>query len=197
MDTQRAAGQQELLAPLHRHGLPAPAAAFGICKQHLFWGWRGFPRLALDPKESETGQRRIMMAPRLCSLGRCHPSTRRWTEPASERLTEETPGSVSKKTLLSMFCLEMNLLLSSPKVSQARLTQGRLVRICFKEDKNTDSLAVQWMGLLTSTAGGPGLIPGRGTKIPHAAQCSQKKKRREKTKILCVSAHHLYISRSP
>ena len=28
------------------------------------------------------------------------------------------------------------------------------------------SLAVQWLGLHASTAGGIGLIPGRGTKIP-------------------------------
>ena len=38
------------------------------------------------------------------------------------------------------------------------------------------SLAVQWLGLCTSTAGGPGLIPGPGTKIPQAMH-SQKKKR--------------------
>ena len=31
------------------------------------------------------------------------------------------------------------------------------------------SLAVQWLGLLTSTAGGAGSIPGQGTKILHAA----------------------------
>ena len=30
------------------------------------------------------------------------------------------------------------------------------------------SLAVQWLGLRASTAGGTGLIPGQGTKIPHA-----------------------------
>ena len=29
-------------------------------------------------------------------------------------------------------------------------------------------LAVQWLGLHTSTAGGPGLIPGEGPKIPQA-----------------------------
>ena len=30
------------------------------------------------------------------------------------------------------------------------------------------SLAVQWLGLLASTTGGTGSIPGGGTKIPHA-----------------------------
>ena len=29
------------------------------------------------------------------------------------------------------------------------------------------SLVVQWLRLCTSTAGGEGLIPGQGTKIPH------------------------------
>ena len=42
------------------------------------------------------------------------------------------------------------------------------------------SLVVQWLGLGASTAalqGAPGSIPGGGTKIPHVAQLSQKKKR--------------------
>ena len=30
------------------------------------------------------------------------------------------------------------------------------------------SLVVQWLRLCTASAGGVGLIPGRGTKIPHA-----------------------------
>ena len=47
----------------------------------------------------------------------------------------------------------------------------------FKKKKRTvlgNSLAIQWLGLSTSTAGGMGSIPGRGTKIPHAAQHGQK-----------------------
>ena len=39
------------------------------------------------------------------------------------------------------------------------------------------SLAVQWLRLHASTAGGTGLIPGGRTKVPHAAQCHQEKKR--------------------
>ena len=35
------------------------------------------------------------------------------------------------------------------------------------------SLAVQWVRIIASTAGGMGSIPGRGTKIPHAARCGQ------------------------
>ena len=44
------------------------------------------------------------------------------------------------------------------------------------------SLVVQWLRICTSTAGGIGSIPGQGTKILHAMQCSEKKKKINKTK---------------
>ena len=44
--------------------------------------------------------------------------------------------------------------------------------------KGLASLAVQWVGLHASTAGGKGLTPGRGTQIPHAAQDGQKEKKK-------------------
>ena len=37
-----------------------------------------------------------------------------------------------------------------------------------------NSLVVQWLRLRAFTAGGPSLIPGRGTKTLQAAWCSQK-----------------------
>ena len=40
-----------------------------------------------------------------------------------------------------------------------------------------NSLAVQWLGLCTSTAGGMGLIPGWGNKILPATWHGQKKKK--------------------
>ena len=40
------------------------------------------------------------------------------------------------------------------------------------------SLAVQWLRLQASTEGGVGPIPGWGTKIPHAMQRGQKKKKK-------------------
>ena len=40
------------------------------------------------------------------------------------------------------------------------------------------SLLVQWLRLLASTAGGMGLIPGQGTKIPHILQPKKKKSER-------------------
>ena len=38
-------------------------------------------------------------------------------------------------------------------------------------------LAVQWLRLWASTAGGEGSISGQGTKIPYATWCVQKKKK--------------------
>ena len=46
--------------------------------------------------------------------------------------------------------------------------------------KAGNSLAVLWLGLRTSTAGGMGSIPGRGTKIPHAARPGQNKTNKRK-----------------
>ena len=44
----------------------------------------------------------------------------------------------------------------------------------YGEQYGGTSLAVQWLRLHVSTAGGTGLIPGLGTKILHAAWCGQK-----------------------
>ena len=44
------------------------------------------------------------------------------------------------------------------------------------------SLVVQWLGLHTSTTGDLGSILGQDTKIPYASWCSQKKKKKGKTK---------------
>ena len=45
---------------------------------------------------------------------------------------------------------------------------------CLESDDLGTSL-VHWLRCHTSNAGGAGLIPGRGTKIPHAARCTPKK----------------------
>ena len=42
------------------------------------------------------------------------------------------------------------------------------------------SLAVQWLRLCASTAGDAGLIPGHGTKIPHAAAKTKQNKTKQK-----------------
>ena len=43
-----------------------------------------------------------------------------------------------------------------------------------------NTLMVQWLGLRAFTPEGPGLIPGRGTKIPQATQHGQKEKKKRK-----------------
>ena len=43
-------------------------------------------------------------------------------------------------------------------------------------------LAVQWLRLCSSTAEGVGMIPGQGTKVPHAVQHGQKEREKEKKK---------------
>ena len=48
--------------------------------------------------------------------------------------------------------------------------------------KQGNSLVVQRLKLHASTAQGTGSVPGRGTKIMHAAQHSQKKKKDAETR---------------
>ena len=52
-----------------------------------------------------------------------------------------------------------------------------------------NSPVANWLGLGAFTAEGVGSIPGRGTKIPQAGQCSQKKKNDhdKKKKNTCIS----------
>ena len=45
---------------------------------------------------------------------------------------------------------------------------------CFKNEYVGTSLVVQWLRFHASNAGGMGLIPDWGTKIPHAMQCAQQ-----------------------
>ena len=61
--------------------------------------------------------------------------------------------------------------------TQAKTTNGIGSEVSSKEGKSGNSLAVQWLGLCASTAGGPGSIPGRGTEIPQATRHSQKQKK--------------------
>ena len=46
------------------------------------------------------------------------------------------------------------------------------------------SQTVQWFRLCATTAGGLGSIPGQGTKILDAAQCSQRQNKTNNKKII-------------
>ena len=55
------------------------------------------------------------------------------------------------------------------------------VHLCpFIGNKAGTSLVVQWLRLCASAAGGKGLIPGQGTKIPHAIACDLEGKKKTK-----------------
>ena len=47
-------------------------------------------------------------------------------------------------------------------------------------DVDGTSLVIQWVRLYASTAGGMGLIPGWGTKIPHAVALPKGKNKQAK-----------------
>ena len=63
------------------------------------------------------------------------------------------------------------------------------------------SVVVQWLGLCTFTAGGPGSTPAQGTKIPHAAikKIGEKKQLRTEpsewlNQTLQLSTDIMYLS---
>ena len=59
-----------------------------------------------------------------------------------------------------------------------RKKSGKVVlKLCFKRSSGT-SLVVQWLRLHTLGAGGVVSIPGWGTEISQAVQCSQKKEKK-------------------
>ena len=69
--------------------------------------------------------------------------------------------------------------------SGPELTQfGEYIKILGILGSQGTSLGFQLLGLRTSTAWGTGSIPGRRTRIPHAAWCSQKKKKKSQKKEL-------------
>ena len=45
---------------------------------------------------------------------------------------------------------------------------------------------IQWLGLCAFTSEGAGSIPGRGTKIPQAMWCRQKKEKKINRQVLCL-----------
>ena len=73
-------------------------------------------------------------------------------------------------------CLIMKLWLYYFQVSSLSSCHHCGKRECPQNEYEGISLVVHWLRLRASTVGGTGSIPGRGTKIPKAEWCSQKKK---------------------
>ena len=77
-----------------------------------------------------------------------------------------------------MLCLQKYLEASAsfPDSFTIRITYSfSLISLLLKMNKG-NSLVVQWLGLCVITAKRAGSIPGRGTSITPATQCSQKRK---------------------
>ena len=81
-----------------------------------------------------------------------------------------SPTSVSLGRTVSHGCSSL----------QSELGKSVFSSSCPKKKQDGTSLAVQWLGLGASTAGGPGSIPGQGTKIPQAARRGQKNKQKQR-----------------
>ena len=82
----------------------------------------------------------------------------------------------------------------TPKPSRVRIETV----IFFSVIKIGTSLAVQWLRLCASSAGGVGSIPGCGTKIPHVTQCGPNKKTKtpnpqKSRKITIVNVYFLFF----
>ena len=67
-----------------------------------------------------------------------------------------------------------------PSSSTPRYMPKRSKNMPIQKLVHGTSLAVQWLRLCAPNAGVEGSIPGPGTKILHAARCSQKKKKEKK-----------------
>ena len=86
-----------------------------------------------------------------------------------------SPGLMYDDTITIIIVIIILLLLVTTKIKC--ISDSPVVTTKIKCIRG-NSLAVQWLGLCASAAGGTGLIPGRGTKIPHAVQHGQKKKKK-------------------
>ena len=69
-----------------------------------------------------------------------------------------------------------------PHAKKKKKTESRLHTLHRNYLKMGTCLAVQWLRLHASTAGGTGSIPGQGTKIPHAAWRGQKNQKANRQK---------------
>ena len=92
--------------------------------------------------------------------------------PAMFQVSGSHPPPVVMATIIGWCCSGLGLprWLSAGDAGDAVQSLGREDPLVMKRT----SLAVQWLRLQVSTAEGVGLIPGQGTRIPHAKWCSQK-----------------------
>ena len=77
------------------------------------------------------------------------------------------------------------MLIRFPKLWKMKQTYNNMSFISVEQSGN--SLVVQWLQFHPSTEDGMGLIPGKGTKIPHAAPLGQENKTTTSTKTVNIT----------
>ena len=137
-------------------------------------GWGRWPKLAgsqachlpsLAPISSANADTALSPPPCLSALGN-HSAFNSWQillQDGTEASSEPLCFGQSKVTLVS--------------------NSGCYYHGPFKAQDLQTSLAVQWLRFCASILGVTGLIPGWGAKIPHAAWCSQIKRKKRKPSI--------------
>ena len=116
-----------------------------------------------------------------------------WNYVSKKETTPEAPSHFDTEKLpqygipglnvprLSQLCsFHLHRILCCPNLKLTLLTQPCAVLSLSKYCLVGTSLAVQWLRLHISTAGGTGSILDQGTKIPCATWCSQKNKNKNK-----------------
>ena len=95
-------------------------------------------------------------------------------------------------------CVQLSLILICPLLPMSKIFHDKVSKTCKQKKRNLGTpLAVQWLGLCSSTAGGMGMIPGWGTKIPPCCGVQSKFflfKRKEETKY--INADYGYKNRT-
>ena len=93
------------------------------------------------------------------------------TAQTQEKTTQTLKGQQSSKGggawSLEVHRTQLPILDSQPTLRTSEATPGLLFVSNLAEVRA--SLVVQWLGFCASTGGGPGSVPGQGTKILHAA----------------------------
>ena len=94
--------------------------------------------------------------------------------------------------------LEASKYTQNSKITSLQDTVSKLAETTEKLEKNKmtgTSLEFQWLRLRASNAGGAGLMPGWGAKIPHPTCCmvwpKKKKREREKNKMTSENSYSL------
>ena len=106
---------------------------------------------------------------------RLGPSMQEWR--IESRLRQARQGQQHPVCSLAWGGLRASVSPSLPAILLKILSREK---VTFKVPFIGNFLTVQWLGLCASTAGGKGSIPGRGTKISHAARLSPQKKKLKK-----------------